>query len=102
MSRSTNLFKEAFKAAWAECCCKVGAHKWEQDPSQKEFLRKTGPNIVFWTACEQTATRKCTAAGCAAAQDVARSGFAGAGGFAGEWRPISAQEKARINALPRL
>lgn len=65
--------------------CTFG-HDWEADPRQKDNIRLTGPDILFWTFGEQEGTQFCNR--CNASRRVKRTGIMGVGGKANNWKPM--------------
>lgn len=78
--------------------CRLGLHAFESDPSEKELLRATGLNIVFWSEAIQRAARQC-ARGCGAKQRVYRVGLCGIGGTSGKWQKLDNETSQYIDSL---
>lgn len=68
--------------------CKLGWHKWEKNPSHKDYIKYTFSMGLFsWGS--QKGTRICERY-CGASQKVKRSGRSGmfGGGASDDWRPV--------------
>jgi hypothetical protein len=78
--------------------CHLGWHRWEKEPSHKEMLRRSGPDILFWTFCVQVGIRQCL--DCDRERKVIREGMAGMGGHAGKWKRCSDRRYAEVIKRP--
>lgn len=74
------------------------SHAWGEP--EKEIIKSTGFNVLFFTSGVQKAVRQC--ARCGRSQKVWRSGFCGIGGKSGRWRRLRASKEKWIDSLPNL
>lgn len=79
--------------------CLLG-HDWNKVESERDFVKSTGMDILFFTSAEQKGVQEC--ARCGRRRKVWRPGFCGAGGCGSEWMKLTPGKEKEIDALPTL